>query len=85
MLTCTAMRGMEWMPLQQEPLPTIRLYNILSNQVILVDNSIRHPFPSLPRAALIDSTLDSEPLAPVLTFSVFRSTTESHLKGLPVL
>ena len=85
MLTCTAMRGMEWMPLQQETLPTISLYDVLSNQVILLDNSMQHPFPSLPRATLMDSTLDSEPLAPVLTFYIFRSTLESHLEGLPVL
>ena len=73
------------MPLQQEPLPTISLYNVLSNQVVLEDNSTMHPFPSLPRATLMDSTLDLEPLGPVLTFYVFRSTTESHLKGLMAL
>ena len=63
------------MPLQQETLTTISLYNVLSNQVALVNNSIVHPLISLPRATLTDSTLDSETLPPVLTFYVFRSTT----------
>ena len=73
------------MLLQQEPPPTISLYDVLSSQVVLVDNSIQHHLISPPRATLMDSTLDSEILALVLTFYVFRSTTESHLKGLMAL
>ena len=69
--------------LQQETLPTISLYDVLSNQVILVDNSIRHPFPLL-LVTLMESTLGSETLVPVLTFCAFRSTIVLCLKCLMV-
>ena len=67
------------MPLQQETPPTISLYSVLSSQVILMDNSMQHPFPSPPRATLMDSILDSEAMAHVLTFYVFRSITVHYL------
>ena len=78
LLTCTSMRGMEGRTQQQETQVTIGVCNVLSNQVHSVDESMQHPFPSPPLATLVASTLDSEtlPVALVLTFNTFKSTTD---------
>ena len=76
LLTCISMRGMEKMIKKQEILKTTKQeYNILSYQMDSVNRCMRHSLISLPRATLTDSTWESETLAPVLTFSVFKSTT----------
>ena len=84
LLTCTSMRGMEGRTQRQETQVTIGMYDVLSNQVHSVDESMQHPFPSPPRATLVASTLDSEtlPAALVLTFNAFKSTTDFTHKGL---
>ena len=78
LLTCTYMRGMEERTQQQETQAIIGMCNVLSNQVYSVDESTQLPFPLLPRATSMDSTLDSETLTTVLvlTFNAFKSTTD---------
>ena len=62
-LTCIAMRGMEGTMQQQQPLATINSYDAFSNQMDLHSEHIKHPLPSSPQAALMDSTSDLRTLA----------------------
>ena len=74
MLMCIAIRVMEGMMQQREPPATINSYNVLSNQMDLHKEHIKHPLTLPPQATFMDSTLELEQLVPVLTFNAFRST-----------